>query len=65
MSEPFELTEAIDETKASLQALDALKSDGISGRSLSIAYTKLQEALMWLNKYRFQDLNNLPERHNL
>jgi hypothetical protein len=65
VSEPADLLNTIDGNKAALRALDRLKSDGISARPLSIAYTKLQESLMWLNKFRFQEINELPERHNL
>ena len=52
-------------TKSALRALDALKEEGITGRSLSLAYTKLQEALMWLNKFKLNDQHKLPERHTL
>ena len=60
---PLDLLTAINETKAALIALDELNKDGVTGRSLSIAYTKMQEGLMWLNKYRFNDSQGLSERH--
>ena len=68
MSKPVydpKLDLVITNTQDALVAFDELKDDGVSARSLSIAYTKLQEALMWLNKFRFQESNDLPERHNL